>query len=124
MRQASLLLPLWGLVGMVPVVAPLQAAIPIEALPASCQILEASGLPQISPAAIDFLERCLSRFPQTNSRDSGDSRDQSNRESLLDRIIAAAGMRISPRPRAVCLWIACWLALAGPAASTFSTTAP
>jgi len=41
-----------------------------EALPASCQILDASGLPQITPAAIDFLERCLSRFPPIRSSES------------------------------------------------------
>ncbi|MEA5444079.1 zeta toxin family protein [Cyanobium gracile] len=52
--------------------------------------MDASGLPQISPAAIDFLERCLSRFPQTTSRDSGDHRGQADRESLHARIIKAA----------------------------------
>ena len=86
MRQASLLLSLWGLLATVAVVAPLQAATPIADRPASCQILDASGLPQISPAAIDFLERCLSRFPPTSSP-----------ESVRERIIAAA------RKDAVCV---------------------
>jgi predicted ABC-type ATPase len=85
-RQASLLLSLWGLLATVAVVAPLQAATPIADRPASCQILDASGLPQISPAAIDFLERCLSRFPPTSSP-----------ESVRERIIAAA------RKDAVCV---------------------
>lgn len=67
MRHASLLLPLRGLAGLVTMVVPLPAATAIEALPASCQILDASGRPQISSAAIDFLERCLSRFPPIRS---------------------------------------------------------
>ncbi len=79
MRHASLLLPLGGLAGLVTMVVPLPAASAIEALPASCQILEASGSPQISPAAIDFLERCLRRFPPISSP-----------ESERQRIIAAA----------------------------------
>ncbi len=79
MRHASLLLPLWGLAGLVTLVVPLPAATAIEALPASCQILEPSGSPQISPAAIDFLERCLSGFPPISSP-----------ESERQRIIAAA----------------------------------
>ncbi len=90
MRQASLLLALWGLLGTVAVVAPLEAATPIADRPASCQILDASGLPQISSAAIDFLERCLSGFPPTSSP-----------ESVRERIIAAAGkdaVCVSHRP--------------------------
>lgn len=86
MRQALLLLSLWGLLATVAVVAPLQAATAIADRPASCQILDASGLPQISPAAIDFLERCLRRFPPTSSP-----------ESVRERIIAAA------RKDAVCV---------------------
>lgn len=86
MRQASLLLPLWGLLGTVALAAPLQSATPIADRPASCQILDASGLPQISPAAIDFLERCLRGFPPTSSP-----------ESVRERIIAAA------RKDAVCV---------------------
>ncbi len=75
---------------MVSGVAPLPAATANEALPASCQILEASGLPQISTVAIDFLERCLSRFPPISSPES---------ERL--RIIAAAireAVCVSHRP--------------------------
>jgi predicted ABC-type ATPase len=89
-RHASLLLPLLGLAGMVSVGAPLPAASAIAALPASCQILEASGSAQISPAAIDFLERCLSRFPPISSP-----------ESERQRIIAAAlngAVCVSHRP--------------------------
>lgn len=86
MRQATLLLSLWGLLATVVVRAPLQAATPIAARPASCQILDASGLPQISPAAIDFLERCLSAFPPTSSP-----------ESVREHLIAAA------RKDAVCV---------------------
>jgi predicted ABC-type ATPase len=88
--QALLLLSLLGFLGTVAVVEPLQAATPNADLPASCQILDASGLPQISPAAIDFLERCLSSFPPTSSS-----------ESVRERIIAAAGkdaVCVSHRP--------------------------
>lgn len=86
MRHASLLLLRCGLVGLVSGVAPLPEARAIEALPASCQILEVSGQPQISPAAIDFLERCLSRFPPISSP-----------ESERQRIIAAT------QKKAVCV---------------------
>jgi predicted ABC-type ATPase len=95
-RQASVLLPLSCLLGTalvaVPLAAtPLRAAMPIEAPPSSCQILDAAGLPQTSPAAIDFLERCLSRLPQTNTRYTGAPSDKNTRESLHSRIIEAAG---------------------------------
>jgi predicted ABC-type ATPase len=57
-----------------------------EVRPASCQILEASGRPQISPAAIDFLERCLSWFAPIASP-----------EAVREAILAAA------RQEAVCV---------------------
>ncbi len=72
---------------MLLVVGPGQAATPIEAVPASCQILDATGLPQITPAAIQFLERCLSRFPQTLAPASG---DPATRASLQNGIIQVA----------------------------------